>query len=119
MKVQSINSYYNYNYNYNYNHNRNVNNKTITQPSFQGFFNSNYETKAVEYFNYGLQALDENSLLIATSNREKAFFSLKQNKDKIDIPILKTYILDINKNLDKDWGKSTSNSFAVFKKTLV
>ena len=63
-----------------------------------------------------MQALDENSLLIATSNREQAFFFLKQNKDKIDIPILKTYILDVTKDLDKDWGKSSSNSFAIFKK---
>lgn len=109
MKIQNINSYYNYNVIIN------KNNKTVTKPSFQGLFNS-YETKAVEYFNYGLQALDETSLLIATSDREKAFFNLKQNKDKIDIPILKTYILDVTKDLDKDWGKSTSNSFAIFKK---
>lgn len=111
MKVQSINSPYFNKKIYNINNTR----KISTQPSFKGLFD-NYDSKAIEYFNYGLQALDENSLLIATPNRKEAFFNLQQNKDKIDIPILKTYILDITKELDKDWGKSIGNSFAIFKK---
>ncbi|MBE7710839.1 MAG: AAA family ATPase [Cyanobacteria bacterium SIG31] len=107
MRVQSINSYYNYNMN------KPV--RTVSVPAFKGIFDS-YDSKAIEYFDYGLQALDENSLLIATPNREKTFFNLKQYKDKIDVPILKTYILDVTKDLDKDWGHSVSNGFAVFKK---
>lgn len=107
MRVQSINSYHNYQYNYS--------NKMVSAPTFKGLFDT-YDSKAIEYFNYGLQALDENSLLIATPDREKAFFNLNLYKDKIDIPILKTYILDVTKDLDKDWGCSIGESFAVFKK---
>ena len=107
MRVQSINSYHNYQYNYS--------NKMINAPTFKGLFDT-YDSKAIEYFNYGLQALDENSLLIATPDRKKALFNLNLYKDKIDIPILKTYILDVTKDLDKDWGCSIGESFAIFKK---
>lgn len=116
MRIQSINNYYSYNTN-----KINNINKKITVPTFNGIYDTfmgvnTYDSKAIEYFNYGLQALDENSLLIATPNRERTFFNLKQAQDKIDIPILKTYILDVTKDLDKDWGTSIGNGFAVFKK---
>ena len=61
---------------------------------FRGIFGS---PDVSEKFRYGLEALDEHSLLVVTSNEEIADMILSQNSDKIDTPILKKYTLNVEK----------------------
>ena len=79
---------------------------------FRGIFGS---PDVSEKFRYGLEALDEHSLLVVTSNEEIADMILSQNSDKIDTPILKKYTLNVEKKDLKN--KITLDSdFVIFKK---
>ena len=71
---------------------------------------------AKELFKYGVEALDNNTLFIVTNNRENSFFTLNRYKEKIDIPIFKTYILEVNEENSKVWHKEIDANFAIYKK---
>lgn len=88
--------------------------KKITNPGFTGIFSN--KPNAFECVKYGIEALDESSLFIATTNRENSNFNLNQYKDKIDIPVIKTYTLDVTKENNPDWAYKGTNNFAIFKK---
>lgn len=87
----------------------------VKSPSFTGLFDSP-TSEAFKLVQYGIEALDETSLFIATPNKEATNFALNRFGGKIDIPILKTYILEVTKELDADWGRSGQSGFAMFKK---
>lgn len=87
--------------------------QAVSAPTFKALFG---KPSSQDLFDYGVQALDDTSMLIVTKDREKAEFSLGSYKDKIDIPVMKTYILDITKDLDKAWYESSDSDVAIFKK---
>ena len=128
MKVQSINNKFYYNIA------TNVQNKNISSPSFcalswsgkektgnqvnwRGAEDSNKPLSFTQQMlNYGFEALDENTLFITTTNEAKSNYALNQYKDKIGVPILKTYTLNVIPELNKDWSEETDRNFAFFKK---
>lgn len=122
MRVQAIN-------NTTININRPIKNKaasptgTIDRPvgdvvasqniAFHGLFGASLS----ERFQYGMEALDNNSILVVTDteNEEKTNNLLKKYADKIDIPVLKKYTLIVKEKELKD-NRSLDSSFAIFKK---
>ena len=83
-----------------------------TNMAFRGIFGA---PDISEKFRYGLEALDEHSLLVVTSNVEVADMILSQNSDKIDTPILKKYTLNVEKK-DLKNKSAIDCDFAIFKK---
>ena len=83
-----------------------------TNMAFRGIFGA---PDISEKFRYGLEALDEHSLLVVTSNEEVADMILSQNSDKIDTPILKKYTLNVEKK-DLKNNISLDSDFVIFKK---
>ena len=71
---------------------------------------------ASELFKYGIDALDENTLFIATNNRENTNFVLKKYKENIEVPIFKTYILEVKEENSKTWHREPDANFAIYKK---
>ena len=69
-----------------------------------------------ELFQYGIDALDNNTLLIVTNDRERSNFVLNRYKDNIDTPIFRSYILDITEENAPYWAEVTDNNFAMYKK---
>ncbi len=80
-------------------------------------FHGLFSTSLSERFNYGMEALDDNSILVVTDDEkaEETNNKLKTFAERIDIPVLKKYTLTVQ---DKELkGNCTLNaSFAVFKK---
>lgn len=63
-----------------------------------------------------MEALDDNSILVVTSNPESSDAILEQCSDKISIPILRKYTLKVEeKDLDENQEELRCD-FAVFKK---
>lgn len=87
--------------------------QAVSAPSFKALWG---KPDSQELFDYGIQALDGTSLFIVTKDKESAELSLQRHKDKIDIPVMKTYILNITKDLDKKWYESSNSDVAIFKK---
>jgi hypothetical protein len=116
--------------NNNFNITTNIQNKNVSNASFRalswiggdqvnrlGAEKSNEPLSFTQQMlNYGFEALDENTLFITTTNEAKSNYALNQYKDKIGVPILKTYTLDIIPELNKDWSEETDRNFAFFKK---
>lgn len=84
-----------------------------TQTNFKGLFGSN--PNLTERFSYGMQALDDNSVLVVTSNPEASDVLLAMNADKIDTPIMKKYVLKVVKG-DLQERDELDSDFAIFKK---
>lgn len=78
---------------------------------FKAFFG---KPNLAEKFQYGLEALDENSILVVTSNPEASDMVLEQCSDKILNPILTKYILKV-KEEDLDKKEKIESDFAVIK----
>lgn len=128
MKVHTINNIFYYN------QFANVQNKNVSSPNFRaltwpgrektgnkvsllGAENSNKPLSFTQQMlNYGFEALDENTLFITTTNKAKSDYALNQYKDKIGVPILKTYTLNVTPELNKDWSDEIDRNFAFFKK---
>lgn len=87
--------------------------QAVSAPSFKALWG---KPDSQELFDYGIQALDGTSLFIVTKDKERTELSLQRHKDKIDIPVMKTYILNITKELDKNWYDSSNSDVAIFKK---
>lgn len=81
--------------------------------SFKGLFNS--EPDLSTRFKYGLEALDEQSILVVTSNEKSSDMMLEFYADKIDIPVMKKYTLLV-KNGELKNRDSLEANFAIFKK---
>ena len=127
MKVHTINNNY-------YNKATNVQNKNISSPNFRALTWPGREKTGnqvnwrgaedsikplsftQQMLNYGFEALDENTLFITTTNEAKSNYALNQYKDKIGVPILRTYTLDVIPELNKDWSDEIDRNFAFFKK---
>lgn len=84
-----------------------------TQTNFKGFFGGT--PSLTERFSYGMQALDDNSVLVVTSNPEASDVLLAMNADKIDTPIMKKYVLKVAKG-DLQERDELDSDFAIFKK---
>lgn len=87
--------------------------KRIQKTNFKGIFNSTPNIS--DKFKYGLEALDENSIFIVTSNEERSNMMLENFSDKIDIPVLRKYTLKVFKN-DLNDRDEIEADFAIFKK---
>ena len=83
-----------------------------TNVNFRGLFG---EPNLSEKFDYGMQALDNNSVLVVTSNPESSDVLLSMYAEKIDTPIMKKYTLKVDKKDLKD-REELDSDFAVFKK---
>lgn len=83
-----------------------------TNVNFKGLFG---EPNLSEKFDYGMQALDSNSVLVVTSNPESSDMLLSMYADKIDTPIMKKYTLKVDKN-DLKGRDELASDFAIFKK---
>lgn len=88
----------------------------LTKPdivSFRGILSS--EPDLSTKFRYGLEALDGQSVMVVTSNEDSSDAMLEFYADKIDIPIMKKYTLQV-----KGDGLSEANqlraNFAIYKK---
>lgn len=82
--------------------------------AFHGLFDS-ANPDLSKRFQYGLEALDEQSLLIVTSDERDSNRKLKEYYEKINIPITKTYTLVVkNEELKND--RTLNSNFAIFKK---
>ena len=90
----------------------NLINKTDTV-SFRGLFSSGPDLST--RFAYGLEALDDQSLLVVTSNEESSNMMLELYADKIDIPVMKKYTLLVKPGELKNRDDLSAN-FAIFKK---
>ncbi len=71
---------------------------------------------AKELFKYGIEAIDDNTLFIATNNRKDTNIILNRYKENIEIPIFKTYILEVNQGNSEIWHKELDTNFAIYKK---
>lgn len=98
MKVASINSSVSYI-------------APVKKPVFNGIFGS---PNLSERFRYGMEALDNNSLLVVTSNPERADMTLEQYSNKIAVPILKKYTLKVEES-DLKNKEELDSDFAIFK----
>ena len=103
-------SYYNKSRNIKQNRVHNINRADVV--SFKGLFNS--EPDLSTRFKYGLEALDEQSILVVTSDEKSSNMMLEFYADKIDIPVMKKYTLPVKKGELKNQDELTSN-FAIFK----
>ena len=83
-----------------------------TNVNFRGLFG---EPNLSEKFDYGMQALDNNSVLVVTSNPESSDVLLSMYAEKIDTPIMKKYTLKVDKK-DLKGRDELDSDFAVFKK---
>ena len=83
-----------------------------TNVNFRGLFG---EPNLSEKFDYGMQALDNNSVLVVTSNPESSDVLLSMYAEKIDTPIMKKYTLKVDKK-DLKGREELDSDFAVFKK---
>ena len=90
-----------------------VNAAAVQNIAFHGLFRSAPDLS--EKFKYGLQALDDTSILVVTSNEEYSNMMLERFSDSIDSPVIKKYTLLVEKKDLKDRDALESN-FAVFKK---
>ena len=79
----------------------------VSAPTFKALFG---KPNSQDLFDYGVQALDGTSLFVVTKDKENVELSLQRHMDKIDIPVMKTYILNITKDLDKSWYEVTPNN---------
>ena len=82
-----------------------------TNINFKGLFS---EPNISEKFDYGMQALDNNSVLVITSNPESSDMLLSMYAEKIDTPIMKKYTLKVDKKDLKD-REELDSDFAIFK----
>ena len=103
-------SYYNKSRNIKQNRIHNTNRADIV--SFKGLFNSQPDLST--RFKYGLEALDEQSILVVTSDEKSSNMMLEFYADKIDIPVMKKYTLPVKKGELKNQDELASN-FAIFK----
>ncbi len=83
----------------------------VKKPAFKGMFGS---PSLSEKFRYGMEALDDNSILVVASNPERADMILKQYSDKITTPILKKYTLKVEEK-DLKNREELDCDFAIFK----
>ena len=116
MKVGAVGincGYYNKSRNIKQNRNHIINTNRVDRVSFKGFFNS--EPDLSTRFQYGLEALDDKSVLVVTSNEKSSNTMLEFYADKIDIPVMKKYTLLVKKGELKNRDQLEAN-FAVFKK---
>ena len=81
---------------------------------FKGLFDSTTPDLS-QKFQYGLEALDEQSVFVVTSNEASSNMMLEIHADKIDIPVMKKYTLFIKKGDLKNMDELDSN-FAIYKK---
>lgn len=104
MKILHINSYTNNNY------------KIEKKSHVQNLnFRANRENYTLsELFQFGLEALDENSILIVTMDRDRSDYLLRYRSDCIKNPINKAYTLDITEEMAPNWSKLDSH-FAIYK----
>ncbi len=106
MKVQSVNYYTNL-----------FPRKEIKQtkaPTFKGLFSSSTPNLS-QRFQYGLEAIDEQSIFVVTSDEQRSNKQLEMSSDKISIPIMKKYTLLVKKGELNNCDNLESN-FAIFKK---
>lgn len=82
--------------------------------AFHGLF-GNTKPSLSERFQYGLEALDEQTLFIVTSNEKDSNRALKKFASKIGIPVTKTYTLLVKDNELKN-DRTLDANFAIFKK---
>ncbi len=116
MKVGAVGincGYYNKSRNIKQNRNHIINTNRVDRVSFKGFFNS--EPDLSTRFQYGLEALDDKSVLVVTSNEKSSNTMLEFYADKIDIPVMKKYTLLVKNGELKNRDDLEAN-FAVFKK---
>ncbi len=104
-------SYYTKSRNIKQNRVHNINRADVV--SFKGLFNS--EPNLSTRFKYGLESLDEQSILVVTSDEKSSNMMLEFYADKIDIPVMKKYTLLVKKGELKNRDELASN-FAIFKK---
>ena len=90
-----------------------INRSIYNRTAFQGLFQNTPNIS--DKFRFGLEALDNNSILTVTSNAESSDMMLELYSDKIDIPILKKYTLKVTPSDLKDQNELKAN-FAIFKK---
>ncbi len=83
----------------------------VKKPVFNGIFGA---PNLSERFRYGIEALDNNSLLVVTSNPERADMTLEQYSNKIVTPILKKYTLKVEES-DLKNKEEIDSDFAIFK----
>ncbi len=95
-----------------------VNSKNVRNcteiPSFYGLWGDKKPTLS-DKFRYGLEALDDNSMLIVTSDDKVSNFMLNKALENIDIPIIKTYTLKVGEGDLINRNKLEAN-FGIFKK---
>ncbi len=89
-------------------------NNKISKPVFKSLWSPKTPDLS-ERFQYGLQALDEQSVLVVTSNEASSNMMLETYADNIDIPVMKKYTLHVKKGELKDCDELNSN-FAIYKK---
>ena len=86
----------------------------ISNVSFYGLWEAN-DLNVSEKFRYGLEALDNNSMLIVTSNDLASNFVLSKSIDKLGIPLIKTYTLKVGEKdlINRDQLEA---NFGIYKK---
>ena len=90
-----------------------INRSIYNRTTFRGLFQNTPNIS--DKFRFGLEALDNNSILTVTSNSESSDMMLELYSDKIDIPILKKYTLKVTPSDLKNQNELKAN-FAIFKK---
>ena len=90
------------------------NSTEIPNIAFYGLFGSK-KPDVTEKFQYGLEALDDKSMLIVTSDDKVSNFMLNKAVENIDIPIIKTYTLKVSEGDLINRNKLETN-FGIFKK---
>lgn len=83
--------------------------------AFHGLFNTNPDLS--ERFKYGLEALEEQTLFIVTSDEKDSNRKLKEFSSKIDIPVTQIYTLVVKDEELKNDRQLNAN-FAIFKKEI-
>lgn len=90
------------------------NSTEIPNIAFYGLFGSK-KPDVTEKFRYGLEALDDKSMLIVTSDETVSNLMLNKVVENIDVPILKTYTLKVGEKDLINREKLEAN-FGIYKK---
>ncbi len=91
----------------------NNNIKTVKFPVFKAFWKGS-QSNISQKFQYGLEALDNQSIFVVTSNEESSNMMLELYSEKIPIPVMKKITLLVKKG-ELDNCDELAANFAIFK----